>query len=189
MSFNISSRQPRAGTTVCVASMVLLLVFAAALTPALAGEARARGKKATITWIDAQGHQMQADARKIVYGYVVRRYLQVPRDGKNYKDETREEKGLPFAEDFINFTQIDRIEIDRRTDPDTRVSQLSVKMTLPGGKVRTGSAASLAGASHPISPYVAFTVDGVLQHIDLNPLATEAECAGKPRLVSIVFYL
>ena len=195
MSSNMSDTGPRhflrgrRRAAAILGAVGFLLALGGAVGSVWAGEATARGKKATITWIDAQGNRQQADARKILYGYVIRRYLQVPRGGKNFKDETHEEKGLPFADGFINFTQIDRIEFNRRTDPDTGVSQLLLKVTMPNGKERTGSAASLAGASHLTSPYIAFTVDDVLHTIDLNPLASEAECAGKPRLVSVVFYL
>ena len=62
-------------------------------------------------------------------------------------------------------------------------------MTLANGKVRHGSGTALAGASHPTSPYIAFQVDGTPHRIDLSPLSSEAERAGKPRIVTMVFTL
>jgi hypothetical protein len=153
--------------------------------PLFAGEATARGRKADITWIDEKGQTQTAAARLIRYNYWNRVYLSAPRGGKNFKDEAHEEAGLPLAGRFIKLTQVDRIDFAWKSDPGSGLTRLEITVTLADGKVVTAGGASLAGASHPLSPWISFTVDGAPHRIDLEPLSSESDRAGKPRIVTI----
>ena len=192
MFFSISRRpaaSPISALTIMVTAVIAVILLLAPASRAFAKEATARGKKAIITWIDEQGVRKEGAAREIFYRYYLRTYLQVPKDGKNFKDDLRTDKGIPLAGDFTSFVLIDRVDFSWETDPVTEISRLAVKVTLSNGTVRQGSGTSLAGASHPTSPYLSFTVDGKPHQIDLHPLSSAAERAGKPMLVSMRFTL
>ena len=173
-----------------VPALAVALALFAPAGPALSKEATARGKKADITWLDEKGVKQQAAAREIVYGYYTRVYLNVPKNGKSYKDETHEHKGVSLAGDYLSFSTLDKIELAWKQD-DTAggATRLSVTVTKANGKVVEVAGSTLAGASHPSSPYIAFTVDGQPHKIELNPMADAGDRAGKPQLVSVVFTL
>ncbi|HEY3176055.1 MAG TPA: hypothetical protein VGK94_09905 [Candidatus Polarisedimenticolia bacterium] len=166
-----------------------LLIASATASLTGAAEATARGRNATLTWIDENGQRQEVAGKEIRYGYFTRVYLKIPKDGKNYRDEERQDKGLPFAEDFLRFSIMDKIELKREIDPDSGASRLALKITLVGDRVRTGRATTLAGATHPSSPYIQFEVEGVKRRIELMPLAPEDQRRGKPQLVALDFTL
>jgi len=156
---------------------------------AAAGEAAARGRKAIIVWLDESGERKEADAREIRYVYYERIFLSVPKDGRTFRDEEREEKGLPIANQFTKFAQIDRIDFEWISNPESGAERLSLKLTHPKERKQEVSANDLAGSLHPTSPYIAFTSDATQHRIDLLPRSPEADRRGKARLVSITFYV
>ncbi len=172
-----------------MAVLALALSGPASVSPAGAGEAAARGKKAIIVWLDESGERKEADAREIRYGYYQRVYLSVPKDGRTFKDEEREDKGIPIAGQYTKFTLIDRIDVEWRTNPETSAQRLNLKVTYPHARTQMMSGNDLAGALHPKSPYIAFTSGGMQHRIDLDPRSSEANRRGKLRLVSITFYV
>ena len=167
----------------------LILFPAATISSAQAAEATARGRNATVAWITEDGQKQEVAGKEIRYGYFTRTYLKIPKDGRNYRNEEHQEKALPFADGFIRFSMIDKVEFSRLTDPDSGGSRLALKVTMADGKTRTGRAGTLAGATQPESPYIQFEVDGVERRIELLPLSTEEQRRGKPQLVSLVFTL
>ena len=190
MSFSFSEeRGRRLRRRLLAAAACLVCVWWLTGPQAGAGEATARGKKANIIWIDEAGVQHEEAARDIEYGYVTRVYLNVPKDGKKYKDEVRQRKGLPLGSEYISFSVMDRIELDWGKDETTGASRLNVKVIQANGKIRQGGGTTLAGASHPASPYFTFTVGGEPRRIEILPMSGDADRAGKPRLVAIQFVL
>jgi hypothetical protein len=170
-------------------ALALALSGPASVSPAGAGEAAARGRKAIIVWLDESGERKEADAREIRYGYYERVFLSVPKDGRTFKDEEQEDKGIPIADQYTKFTVIDRIDFERITNPETGAERLSLKLTSPKDRTQMVSGNDLAGSLHPKSPYIAFTSGGMQHRIDMDPRTSEADRRGKPQLVSISFYV
>jgi len=160
-----------------------LLLATAFLSPGLgAKEATSRGRKADITWVEPDGTRVTVHARKIRFGYYRRLYLSVPKDGKSFKDDQHEERGVPMNDRLVRLGRTDRIEFTREETDDPDRPRLRITVTLANGNVVSAEGKELAGAYHPLSPYVTFTVDGVEKRIDLNPVGTAEAIAAQPRL-------
>lgn len=180
------TRRPRALPWLAALIMTALLPVPG---PRAAGEATARGRNALVVWVDEQGETRSVRGREMRYVYHDRVLLRVPKDGRSHRDEQYEEKGIPFPGNWIAFKTIDRVDFLWENDPESGAPRLLVTVTRLNGDQHKGYASSLLGAAHPLSPSIAFMVDGKPQRIDLMPLASQEERRGKPRLVSIDFVL
>jgi len=170
-------RAPRAAAVV-----LLALAMAPSGAGVTAGEATARGRKADITWVEPDGRRVTVHARHIRYGYYRRVYLSVPRDGKNFKDEERYDRGIPLGNRLSRFSKMDKAVFEREEAADNGRPRLVITITQPNGKVVTGTGDDLLGTDHPLSPWLEFTVDGVTKRIDLYPQATAETITANPRL-------
>jgi hypothetical protein len=171
------------------AAVLAACLFLLPAQPAQAKEATARGRKANISWLEPDGTRKEVAARDIRYGYYERAYLSVPKKGRSYKDLERETKGIPLDNSYVKFSGCDTIKFTWDADPESGAPRLVVTVTKPNGKVRKGTGAGLTGALHPRSPYIGFTVGGVPQRIEINPVGPEEGRRGKPRLLLVRFTL
>ncbi len=171
------------------AAFLLALALAPAGPFGKAHEATARGRKADITWVEPDGSRVTVHAREIRYGYYRRVYLSVPRDGLNYRDEERHDKGIPLGNHLVRLSKIDRVVFEREEQPDAERPRLVITITKANGRTVTGEGKDLPGTDHPLSPWIQFTVDGIEKRIDLHPLATRETLLANPRLELIQIVL
>ncbi|HET9481622.1 MAG TPA: hypothetical protein VFP98_07700 [Candidatus Polarisedimenticolia bacterium] len=171
------------------ALVVLVAALSAGFAPdgPAAAEARARGRKADIVYVDEKGKQQTVLGRDIRYGYYTRALLSVPKDGKGYRDDERQLKSIPLAQEDVKFSATDTIHFAWEPGGESGAVRLRVTIRLAKGREVSGPGASLLGAGHPTSPYIAFTVDGKERRIDLHPIGPDEQRQGKPRIVSMTF--
>ncbi|HKY31999.1 MAG TPA: hypothetical protein VJV23_05635 [Candidatus Polarisedimenticolia bacterium] len=190
MSFCRSERGRAGRGAALLRAAAIGLVLAAPAAGTEAKEATNRGAKATITWMDETGERRQvAEARDIRYGYYIRAHLSVPKDGRTFRDDLKETKAIPFFKNAVKFSVTDRITFERVEDAATGRSRLTVTIRKANGRMVTGIGEELAGAQHPLSPFIAFRAGAEERAIDLDPITPEAKRRGKPRLLEIQFTL
>lgn len=180
-----ASRRAAAAAAVLIASTAIPLPAAAPW----AGEATGRGRKAEIVWIDADGERHEEVGRLIRYGYYRRVFLSVPREGRSYKDDERKVKGLPFSGDFLSFPRIDVVEFEYHPSGHEGEQGLVLNVRLLKGAPKRKEGTTLAGAQHPESPWISFTVDGEEHQVEVHPLASREEMEGRARILSMRFIL
>ena len=158
--------------------------------PAHAGEPNKRGKYAIIHWIDETGAAREVTGGEIRYGYYIRSYYNVPRDGKLYEDRLQLDKGLTLGrKTWVKFSSIDTIEFSWAAEGSEAPTQLALRIIDPKGKVTTGTGNEIPGANHPTSPFIQYLVGGVEQRLEIRPLASAAQRQGKPVIQKMVFTL
>ena len=139
-------------------------------------------------WVEPDGTVRDAAGKEIRYVHHERTMLSVPRKGRSFKDRTRENRGIPISRNFISFSQCDRIEFDREVDGRGN-SVLLLRIHLVDGEIVEARGPELAGADHPESPWLEFSVDRKKVRIPLHPIAAEGTVAGQRRIRSLVFTL
>lgn len=171
-------------------TVILLLLLGLAL-PALlvAKEATKLGRNATIVWLDEKGVRREVRGGEIRYGYFTRTLLSVPKDGKTFRDDEHQTNGLVFANSSLKFAKISRIEFRYEKLEDPEGTRLVLTVTPLHGKQFSESGNTLRGAAHPMSPFIAYRIDGAERRIELYPLGTEQDRGGRPVIVSADFKL
>ena len=173
------------------APLVLLFLLLGTVIQGIAEakEATKWGRNATIIWLDENEQQHETRGGEIRYGYFTRALLTVPKDGRAYRDDEHQDKGLSFFQKYYKFSKLTRIDFHHEKINDSAPTRLVMTLTPPRGKPIVESGNTLAGSAHPKSPFIAFRVDGVERRIELLPLGSKEDRRGKPRIVSADFKL
>ncbi|MFQ5700423.1 MAG: hypothetical protein ACE5HU_01085 [Acidobacteriota bacterium] len=170
---------------ILVIASILLAMPLAALT--WAGEARSRGRKARITWIEHDGTLHEAAAREIRFCYFERVYLSVPKNGRTYKDKIHKNRGIPLKKHFVRFGITDTVTFEWSTDQRSGRAELTITTRSARGKITKGRARDLPGAFHPRSPFIGFTVEGLEHRLELLPAGVGKAPVNQPRIIGMKF--
>ena len=147
----------------------------------------ARGRKALISWIAADGSTHEEQTRHIHYGYFERVYLSVPKNGQRYEDRVHTTRRIPFKKKRVRFTITDTVTFEWITDQDSKKDRLQITTRSARGKVVSGHAGDMPGAQHPHSPFIGFTVDGEERRIALLPSGIHKKPENYPRILKMKF--